>query len=285
MASLDFEAYARQLAQTNNRQSMLPVIEKELLHYEILKALGEAQLLDDLVFQGGTCLRLCYGSPRYSEDLDFVGGSDFSVKKLSALKTCIEKALPQKYSVEVKVTEPKKRDSFVSSWRIRIDTSPERPDMPSQKISFEVAAVASYTKEARMLQLNYEGLISSYGDIVVQTESLAEIMADKLESFVCASHVRYRDLWDLHWLSRHASINREDVARMRKQKEIDYQEQERFAERLPLVLDDLEEIVESEEFAQEMKRFLPVDEIERTLDRPLYRKALTAAIRDLYAMI
>ena len=25
----------------------------------------------DLIFKGGTCLRIVYGSPRYSEDLDF----------------------------------------------------------------------------------------------------------------------------------------------------------------------------------------------------------------------
>ena len=51
-----------------------PVIQKELLHYDILFCLKQSGLLDGLVFQGGTSLRLCYGSNRYSEDLDFVGG-------------------------------------------------------------------------------------------------------------------------------------------------------------------------------------------------------------------
>ncbi|WP_254693758.1 nucleotidyl transferase AbiEii/AbiGii toxin family protein [Shewanella sp. MEBiC00475] len=35
-------------------------------------------LLDKLTFQGGTSLRLCYGGNRFSEDLDFAGGKDFS---------------------------------------------------------------------------------------------------------------------------------------------------------------------------------------------------------------
>ena len=52
-----------------------PVVEKELLHYEILRALDEAAVLDKLVFQGGTNLRLCHGAPRYSEDLDFAGAT------------------------------------------------------------------------------------------------------------------------------------------------------------------------------------------------------------------
>jgi predicted nucleotidyltransferase component of viral defense system len=57
-----------------------PVIEKELLHFDILFCLDEAGLLDRLTFQGGTALRLCYGSNRLSEDLDFAGGEDFCAK-------------------------------------------------------------------------------------------------------------------------------------------------------------------------------------------------------------
>jgi predicted nucleotidyltransferase component of viral defense system len=45
---------------------MRAVIEKELLHYDILFALEKGGLLDQLVFQGGTSLRLCYGGNRFS---------------------------------------------------------------------------------------------------------------------------------------------------------------------------------------------------------------------------
>lgn len=82
MPKIDFNAYATQLARTNGRQTMAPVIEKELLHYEILRAMEEDGLLGGLVFQGGTCLRLCYGASRYSEDLDFAGGFDFDATGL-----------------------------------------------------------------------------------------------------------------------------------------------------------------------------------------------------------
>ena len=42
---------------------MRPVVEKELLHYDILFSLEREDLLDQLTFQGGTSLRLCYGAP------------------------------------------------------------------------------------------------------------------------------------------------------------------------------------------------------------------------------
>ena len=61
--------------ETPDLAPLRPVVEKELLHYEILRALDEAAVLDKLVFQGGTSLRLCHGAPRYSEDLDFAGAT------------------------------------------------------------------------------------------------------------------------------------------------------------------------------------------------------------------
>ena len=85
MPKINFNAYAAQLARANSRQTMAPVIEKELLHYEILRAMEEDGLLGGLVFQGGTCLRLCYGASRYSEDLDFAGSFDFDATGLEAL--------------------------------------------------------------------------------------------------------------------------------------------------------------------------------------------------------
>jgi len=53
------------------------VVEKELLHHDILREMSTAGLLKKLTFIGGTCLRACYGSSRLSEDLDFAGGTDF----------------------------------------------------------------------------------------------------------------------------------------------------------------------------------------------------------------
>ncbi len=55
-----------------NMQELAPlriVVEKELLHHDILQVLSSAGLLKQLTFIGGTCLRACYGSSRLSEDL------------------------------------------------------------------------------------------------------------------------------------------------------------------------------------------------------------------------
>ncbi len=46
------------------------VVEKELLHHDILREMSRAGLLKQLTFIGGTCMRACYGSNRLSEDLE-----------------------------------------------------------------------------------------------------------------------------------------------------------------------------------------------------------------------
>ena len=58
--------------------SLRIVVEKELLHHDILRVLNQNHLLTNLTFIGGTCLRTCYGGIRLSEDLDFTGGKVFS---------------------------------------------------------------------------------------------------------------------------------------------------------------------------------------------------------------
>jgi hypothetical protein len=71
-----------------NQSKLAPlriVVEKELLHHDILREMSMAGLLKNLTFIGGTCLRACYGSSRLSEDLDFTGGHDFHRQTLADL--------------------------------------------------------------------------------------------------------------------------------------------------------------------------------------------------------
>ena len=62
----------------NRRKTNLYYEEKEYLQYIFLNALSK--FADNFVFKGGTCLRICYGLERASEDLDFSTG--LSLKKI-----------------------------------------------------------------------------------------------------------------------------------------------------------------------------------------------------------
>src|SRR5262245_15454372 len=102
-----------------NLTSLRVVVEKELLHHDILRILSENNLLHNLTFMGGTCLRACYGGTRLSEDLDFTGGKDFSRSSLSTMGHILTDSLNEKYGLHVIVSEPVKEIKNVDTWKIK----------------------------------------------------------------------------------------------------------------------------------------------------------------------
>lgn len=60
------------------------------------------------------------------------------------------------------------------------------------------------------MRLNYNFLPDGYADTLVLTETLDEVMADKLVSLVnTTGYVRHRDIWDLRWLKQQGAKVRE----------------------------------------------------------------------------
>jgi hypothetical protein len=282
---VDFSALVDRAMTQPGLAHMRPVVEKELLHYDILFSLDDDGLLDKLTFQGGTSLRLCYGAPRYSEDLDFAGGSDFSSEKAGQIRACIEKHIGHRYGLEVSVKEPKelKHDPQydgvnVDKWQVSVVTAPERRDIPQQRVKIEVASIPAWTREPRSLHINYDFLPDGYGDTLILTETLNEIVADKLVSLVnTEKYVRHRDIWDLRWLKqKNAEI---DITLVKKKLE-DYRVTE-YTDKLESMRERLPDIIQGESFRNEMRRFLPGDVWERTLEKEKFSIFLINEIKEL----
>lgn len=273
----------------SGRSHMRPVIEKELLHYDILFCLDANGLLDQLTFQGGTSLRLCYGAPRFSEDLDFSGGVDFNSKQLQAMKTCLEHYIGDRYGFEVSVKEPadlKDEPEYaglnVDKWQVSITTAPERKDLPRQRIKIEVANIPCYSREPKALLANYDFLPEGYFDTLVLAETLDEIMADKLVSLVNTQrYVRHRDIWDLRWLKQQGAVVRTDWVH---NKVADYSV-DNYPQKLATMLDRLPDIIKGDAFRNEMARFIPQDVQERTLHKEKFFVFLTAEITGLLQQV
>lgn len=269
MASRDFDALVERAIRAGGRAHMRPVIEKELLHYDILFALDAAGLLDRLTFQGGTALRLCYGAQRFSEDLDFVGGHGFRAAELRGIKDCIVERVGKRHGLQVDVKQPGRPERDTTSrrvtvyrWQIRVTTAPERRDLPRQMIRIEIADVPAYTRVPRPLQSNYDFLPDGYRDLIVLVESLDEILADKLVSLpACTAYVRHRDIWDLHWLRQQGA---HPDAELIWRKVRDYGVEDYPALVLELI-GRLHAIVYGKEFHDQMLRFIPLEVQERTL--------------------
>lgn len=281
----DFNTLVARAMQQAEVAAMRPVIEKELLHYDILYCLDQAGLLNELVFQGGTSLRLCHGGNRFSEDLDFAGGVDFSSARLAEMKTCIEDYIGKRYGLEVTVKEPaslKQEKEYaelrIDKWQISITTAPSQKNIPRQKIKLEVANVPAYTKEALPLRNNYDFLPDGYEDTLVFTETLDEVMADKLISLPASQrYIRHRDLWDLVWLQQQNARLKPELIRL---KLADYKILE-YQLMLESRIASLDEIVASTAFHNEMKRFLPTNVYDRTLGQDKFKSFMLGALKKL----
>ncbi len=190
------------LAGKTTHAPLRSAVEKELLHHDILREMSQAGLLAGLTLVGGTCLRLCYGSDRLSEDLDFTGGADFTSQKLKHLARTLEKGLQTKYGLKVTVTEPVKESDGVDTWKLCMVTRPERRDLPSQRIHVDVCAIPSYDRRPMMLQNYYQVDMGTAG-LILQAESREEVLADKIVALAFRpNRLKNRDLWDMAWLLR-----------------------------------------------------------------------------------
>lgn len=288
MAKFNFVEFARRLSAEGGLQSMQPVIEKEIIHYEILNQLDKIGALSQMAFQGGTCLRLCYGGVRFSEDLDFAAGARFDDIEIEELTLRLKEALERRFDVNVRagkhmgdVRQRPERVRVERRWII-VDTVPERPDIPSQRIKVEIASVPHHTRMVRRLALNYRDLPASYGMVLVVCESPEEILADKIVSFADAEYVRYRDLWDIPWLIARPGIDRQLVSELVHRKHEDYACAESLDDMLSEGNVRAAREIRSETFAKEMERFIPYDVFERTVGRPGYLEVMALDLEEAY---
>lgn len=175
------------------------VVEKEILHFDILEEMNAAGYLKDLTFIGGTCLRDCYKSPRMSEDLDFTGGFDFSKEQLKDFSESLKRLFLDKYGFPVVVSEPEKETGNTETWKIKITTRPEKRNFPAQKINIDICLLPSHRRKS-VWATDFYGLDRQ---VLLYAESLEEIFTDKIIAFARRpNRVKFRDLWDVCFLSQ-----------------------------------------------------------------------------------
>lgn len=277
--------------------AMRPVVEKELLHYEIFQALDAEGLLKGLVFQGGTSLRLCRGSDRFSEDLDFAGGKDFSADSMQKIKECVERRIGERFGLKVVVNnKPAKvgdagiQHVRVDKWWILIETSPENPAMPRQKIKLEIANIPAHTRELVPLRANYD-FLRAMPTLLVNAESLDEIVADKVLAFPTSlldnqgqpvgpdsAKIRHRDIWDLAWMAGRGAklVPRLVVAKIGDYGVVDY------PGLLASAIKQIPQIVKSPEFKAQMTRFIDSATVARTIATEGYADYLAMEVGGLF---
>lgn len=194
----------RHIVESNPEYAAItPVIEKEILHHDIIDVMVKQGAMQSLVFIGGTSLRMCYNASRLSEDLDFNGGHDFKPAHFDGLEVEIQKYIQNKYETEVWVNKPiEDVQGNTSSWKISIVKEANRPDLPRQKMHIDVCAIPSFDVEKRPLLNHYNIVVPTEG-LLIPVQSLQETLADKLIALAYrARRIKPRDVWDIVWIKQ-----------------------------------------------------------------------------------
>ena len=225
-------------------QDQLPlrVVLKEALQVYTLAALYGQPASDRITFQGGTCLRLVYGGPRYSEDVDFV--TTLSNADLADLFEPVHREvarLSPLFGNEITMRVQKAMPEIVR-WKVYYQAARQQD---STSISLEFAPYPAYTD--RVAVLTPPAGFPALPMVVVQAETLEEIMADKIAAVAGRRYVKGRDIFDLWWLMQKGIGVNMDLVR---KKWSDYGIQpERLHQNLPAITPAT--------VRQELENFLP----------------------------
>lgn len=242
--------------QNTNNQLAQGVVLKEMLHYDILRALSASELGDRLTFQGGTALRICHNGNRLSEDLDFVCGSgDVEPLVIDELAEILREQMSDRYGLAFdRIKEPKNAlqagNVSVKRWSFDIQVAALGS---TQKIHFEVCNVPSHDTVPMVLRPVYRQL-EDIEPFTLNVESPREIYADKLVALGLRKYLKARDIWDLQFLAnRGYSADYDLVA----QKIVDYQQTpEAYIAGLDAAKTRLADPESQKQFVQEMSRFV-----------------------------
>lgn len=219
---------------------------REYMQKTVLTVLSRNGYFNKLVFQGGTALRLFYGNPQFSEDIDLVVKQGENEIDVTGLSSKVETFAKDWFSFLNQVSVTQQKDTSEMQ-RFIVKTKGEQESQIT-RIHIEIAYVPSYLNQPKIL--DFPPL-----NPAVRIEEPAEILADKLTALGCRSYVKGRDLWDIYFLTEEKNVDTSRDLISRKIADYGYKfssYQERLEKAKNKITSDGTVIL-----SDELKRFLP----------------------------
>jgi hypothetical protein len=181
---------------------------RQALHVSVLEALLASRRWEpgDLVFQGGTSLHLAHGSPRFSEDLDFLVKSTLDLHAIGAsIQARVGRSpwIPKDARLTVSQAKDGRNPhafdvsiggaSIIGSVRVRVELW-QAPGAALLPLAVEVRPVRLLSGPAAGAQA------------FVPSATLREIYVDKVFALAARPYLKARDVFDLHWLGSQAGL-------------------------------------------------------------------------------
>lgn len=180
---------------------------RQALHVATLDALMASRRWTpgDLVFQGGTSLHLAHGSPRFSEDLDFLVKASL---RLDALATAMQRRLDGMGWLPVDLQVAVKPAKAEHNPHALVVTASGPQVIGSVRVKVELWRAADEVVSGMKAVVTTIQLARGPGSgmaAFVPSAELGEIHADKVFALAARPYLKPRDVFDLHWLDRHAA--------------------------------------------------------------------------------
>lgn len=153
----------------------------EIFEIEVLNRLKSSKMLDNLVFGGGTMLRLCHGLNRYSVDLDF-----WFIKEIQ--QDVYFEALKKSFEKDYEITDSQIKH-YTLLFELRAAAYPKR-------LKIEI--------RREMKECDYQEIIAfspfSTRQVALKAHTLKQTMHNKIASFLDRGEIR--DCFDIEFMLR-----------------------------------------------------------------------------------
>lgn len=182
---------------------------KEIIQEIALLGLSRTEFFKHGAFQGGTCLRIVYGLPRFSEDLDFIL---FMPNKHFAWKHFLEEIrleftsfgltleIKDRFDENVVKKAFLKENSFGRVLKLSYARDRGDTQVVSIKLEIDTNPATGSTFEPKIVDFPVP--------FSIVTQDLSSLFSGKLHAILCRKFVKGRDLFDFLWyIARLTPIN------------------------------------------------------------------------------
>ena len=228
---------------------------KEYLQYPALNFIYNSRDYKNFIFTGGSCLRICFGAPRLSEDLDFdLYKKDYQKLDLPKMADDLKECFERKYLIELKTKCQADKRIYLKFPILKKLKLAERSESDFLYVKVEVSQT-NFRKPVVELSP-----ISRYGfNFVARNYALPFLMNGKLNAIFDRKwfkgkkneiDIKGRDFYDLFWyLQKGVSPNRNNL-----KSSINIADQKELKEKLRKIID---KNVTSQKLSYDLKNFFP----------------------------
>ena len=206
MLSDVLQARIREYAPANaiEQENMLA----ELMQHYVLASLSRSGLFSSAIFHGGTCLRICHGMNRFSEDLDFLlkqADREFAwephLRRIAA--DCADEGL------RIEIQDKNRAVGAVRKAFIKTDSigSIVTLELPFERVGLRKIRIKLEIDVNPPRGSSFETSYLSFPTTApITTQTLSSGFGTKTHALLCRRYVKGRDWYDFLWYAARRTV-------------------------------------------------------------------------------